>query len=103
MSEEMRPDPEKLLRQIQQEEQRRRKKERQIQYLFGICGRCWKDLCDVGCAHQAQKNGIDVVAGYIEPHARPETRAMMEGLEVLPPLMVEYKGIELRRWIWMQS
>ena len=39
-------------------------------------------------AHQAQKEGIDVVAGYIEPHARPDTLALLEGLETLPPAAI---------------
>ncbi|MFQ7528806.1 MAG: hypothetical protein ACLRMN_15440 [Mediterraneibacter gnavus] len=43
-------------------------------------------------AHEAQKHQVDVVAGYIEPHARPDTQAMIEGLEVIPPLMVELQG-----------
>lgn len=97
MSEEMRPDPEKLLRQIQQEEQKEKKKKRgKFSIFLGYAAGVGKTYAMLDAAHQAQKNGIDVVAGYIEPHARPETRAMMEGLEVLPPLMVEYKGIELR-------
>ena len=28
--------------------------------------------------------GIDVVVGYVEPHGRPETESLLEGLEVLP-------------------
>ena len=89
MSEEMRPDPEKLLRQIQQEEQKEKKKKRgKFSIFLGYAAGVGKTYAMLDAAHQAQKNGIDVVAGYIEPHARPETRAMMEGLEVLPPLMV---------------
>ena len=38
------------------------------------------------------------MAGYIEPHARPDTQAMAEGLEEIPPLMVDYKGIQLREF-----
>ena len=32
-------------------------------------------------AHAATRHGIDVVAGYIEPHARPKTAALLNGLE----------------------
>lgn len=35
-------------------------------------------------AHQAQKQGIDVVVGYVEPHARPDTLALLDGLEGPP-------------------
>ena len=47
-------------------------------------------------AHSLKKEGVDVVAGYIEPHDRPQTSAKMEGLEILPYQKVEYKGIKLR-------
>ncbi len=36
--------------------------------------------------------GRDVVIGYLEPHARPETEAQAEGLERLPRRKVEYRG-----------
>ena len=36
--------------------------------------------------------GRDVVIGYLEPHARPETEAQAEGLEQLPRRRVEYRG-----------
>ena len=35
---------------------------------------------------QAQDEGRDVVIGYLEPHDRPETAALAEGLEVVPRL-----------------
>jgi two-component system sensor histidine kinase KdpD len=39
-----------------------------------------------------QTAGRDVVIGYLEPHARPETEAQAEGLERLPRREVEYRG-----------
>ena len=47
-------------------------------------------------AHELLKEGVDLVSGYIEPHARPETSKREEGLEKVPPLLVPYKGIDLR-------
>ena len=35
---------------------------------------------------QAQDEGRDVVIGYLEPHDRPETAALADGLEVVPRL-----------------
>ena len=49
-------------------------------------------------AHSALKSGIDVVAGYVEPHMRPETIALLEGVEIIPPLKVGYKGIILNEF-----
>src|SRR5262249_42036819 len=45
--------------------------------------------------HQAQENGRDVVIGYLEPHDRPETIALAEGLEVVPRLRAAHGGLEL--------
>lgn len=97
MEEERRPDPEELLWQIQQEEKAQIKKRRgKFSIFLGYAAGVGKTYAMLEAAHTAIKNGVDVVAGYIEPHARPETRAMTEGIEMIPPLMVSYKGIELR-------
>ncbi|HZK76678.1 MAG TPA: PTS sugar transporter subunit IIA [Candidatus Kapabacteria bacterium] len=40
--------------------------------------------------------GVDVVIGYVEPHERPETLAQLGALEVIPPKVLEYKGVALR-------
>ena len=42
--------------------------------------------------------GVDVVVGYVETHGAPETDALLEGLEMLPALEVEYRGITLREF-----
>src|SRR5262252_2086380 len=44
---------------------------------------------------QAQEEGRDVVIGYLEPHDRPETSALAEGLEVVPRLRAQHGAIEL--------
>ena len=44
---------------------------------------------------QAQEEGRDVVVGYLEPHDRPETTALAEGLEVVPRLRAQHGALEL--------
>jgi two-component system sensor histidine kinase KdpD len=44
---------------------------------------------------QAQAGGRDVVIGYLEPHDRPETAALVDGLEVVPRLRTEHGRLEL--------
>ena len=40
-----------------------------------------------------------VVAGYVEPHGRPETEALLEGLEIAAlPVVVDYRGVKLREF-----
>jgi two-component system sensor histidine kinase KdpD len=36
--------------------------------------------------------GTDVVVGWAETYGRPHTKEMLEGLEVVPPVSVEYRG-----------
>lgn len=63
-----------------------------IKNLFWLCRRVGKTYAMLEAAHRAKEAGVDVVAGYIEPHTRPETMALLEGLEVLPTKTVTYKG-----------
>ncbi|MBK6839176.1 MAG: sensor protein KdpD [Bacteroidetes bacterium] len=46
-------------------------------------------------AHSLLKSGIDIKIGYIEPHTRPETIALVEGLPIVPRRKLFYKGKEL--------
>ena len=43
-------------------------------------------------AHDLKSAGRDLVVGYFEPHARRETIAKMEGLELVPRRELEYRG-----------
>jgi two-component system, OmpR family, sensor histidine kinase KdpD len=45
---------------------------------------------------QAAVEGVDVVIGYLEPHDRPETAALAEGLEAVPRRVVGREGIDLQ-------
>ena len=44
---------------------------------------------------EAKAEGRDVVIGYLEPHDRPETSELAEGIEVVPRLRSEYGALEL--------
>jgi two-component system sensor histidine kinase KdpD len=44
-------------------------------------------------AHLLKKRGVDVVLGFIEPHDRLDTIALIDGLEVIPRQKVEYRGV----------
>lgn len=43
-------------------------------------------------AQTLKQQGLDVVVGYFEPHARPATTAQLGDLEVVPRRIVEYRG-----------
>lgn len=42
-----------------------------------------------------QREGVDVVIGLVETHGRAETKALLEGLEILPRAEIEYRGRRL--------
>ncbi len=51
-----------------------------------------------GCCRKAtpsRTRGSDVAIGYMEPHKRPETSALAEGLETIPRRRVTYRDTEL--------
>jgi two-component system sensor histidine kinase KdpD len=43
-------------------------------------------------ARSAKQRGSDVVIGYFEPHARPDTIAQAQGLEAIPCRQIEYRS-----------
>ena len=67
-----------------------------LKIFFGYAAGVGKTYAMLEAAHQAQKEGIDVVVGYVEPHARPDTLALLDGLEVLPCKEIDYRGISLK-------
>ena len=46
-------------------------------------------------AQRLRKQGVDVAVGVVETHGRPETAALVEGLERIAARRVEYRGIVL--------
>ena len=93
---ETRQSPERILKQIEKEEQSLNRGHLKI--FFGYAAGVGKTYAMLKAAHIAKKQGVDVVAGYIEPHARPETAALLNGLELLPTKEVEYNGITLHEF-----
>lgn len=97
--EDQRPDSEQLLKRLQYEEREQQKKNKgKLKIFLGYAAGSGKTYTMLEAAHEAKKQGVDVVAGYIEPHARPDTQALTRGLESLPPLMIDYKGVKLREF-----
>ena len=84
----------RILKQLQTEEKTRGS----LKIFFGYAAGVGKTYGMLEAAHKALKEGVDVVAGYIEPHTRPETQALIEGLELLPVREVTHGGITLREF-----
>lgn len=94
--EENRQNPEQLLQAVKREENE--KGRGHLKIFFGYAAGVGKTYAMLQAAHAAKQRGIDVVAGYVEPHARPQTAALLHGLEQLPNLVVDYNGITLKEF-----
>ena len=94
-----RPDSQQLLRKLKYEEEQKQKKTRgKLKIFLGYAAGSGKTYTMLEAAHEALRHGVEVLAGYVEPHARPDTQALTEGIEMLPPMMVDYKGVKLREF-----
>jgi two-component system sensor histidine kinase KdpD len=91
-----RPDPDEHLARVRQQEARSRRG--RLKVFFGAAAGVGKTYAMLETAKARQAEAVDVVVGYVEPHKRPETEALLEGLEVIPPRSVEYCGAQLREF-----
>ena len=69
-----------------------------LKIFFGYAAGVGKTYAMLQAAHQARARGVDVVAGYIEPHERPQTAALLSGLEQLPEKQIVHGGVTLREF-----
>ncbi|EES7375182.1 sensor histidine kinase [Escherichia coli] len=85
-NEPLRPDPDRLL------EQTAAPHRGKLKVFFGACagvGKTWAMLAE---AQRLRAQGLDIVVGVVETHGRKDTAAMLEGLAVLPPKRLAYRG-----------
>jgi len=88
-----RPNPDALLARVQAEEAKQARGKLKI--FFGAAPGVGKTYSMLEAARKAGKEGMDVVVGYIEPHCRPETQALVLGLDMLSRLEIPYRGTTL--------
>lgn len=89
-----RPNPDELLAQVQAEETDA--KRGSLKVFFGYAAGVGKTFAMLKNAQRAKAEGREVVVGYVEPHGRSETEALLAGLETLPLRSFEYRGVTLR-------
>jgi len=71
----------------------RRSQRGRLKVYLGYCAGVGKTYQMLMEGHRLKEDGIDVVAGFIETHGRAETAKLIEGLEVIPRLRQEYRGV----------
>ena len=91
-----RPNPDELLARVQADEDRRSRG--RLKVFFGYAAGVGKTFAMLEAARREKSQGIEVVVGYVEPHGRAETEALLEGLEALPLRQVPYRGVVLREF-----
>ena len=69
-----------------------------LKIFFGASAGVGKTYAMLSEAREKRAEGCDVVVGVIETHGRTDTAALLEGLEVLPSRVLEYRGTQLREF-----
>ena len=93
-----RRDPDAILRQIEEAEAAEGDTRGKLKIFFGYAAGVGKTYAMLMEAHEVLANGYDVVVGYVEPHTRVETMALVEGLEQIPPREMHHRSITLKEF-----
>jgi two-component system, OmpR family, sensor histidine kinase KdpD len=91
-----RPDPDVLLRRVQEESARARRG--QLKVFLGASPGVGKTFTMLEAARAQRAEGLDVVVGVVETHGRSETTRLLDGLEVLRRKRIEYRGTILEEF-----
>jgi two-component system, OmpR family, sensor histidine kinase KdpD len=86
---ETRPTPESLLAKQDQTGRAR------LRVYLGAAPGVGKTFQMLEEAHLLKRQGVDVVVGFIEPHGRADTEALIGDLEGVPLRRTEYRGVTL--------
>ncbi len=89
---ERRPDPDALLALAGQEGKGR------LRVFLGAAPGVGKTYAMLSRARAAKAGGHDIVIGLVETHGRSETKALIEGLEVLPLRRIDYRDRTLEEF-----
>ncbi len=73
----------------------RRAQRGRLKVYLGYCAGVGKTCQMLHEGHRLKADGVDVVVGLVETHGREETARLVNGLEVLPRLRQDYRGVTL--------
>lgn len=91
-----RPDPDRLLQQVQQDEARARRG--RLKVFFGASAGVGKTYAMLAAARAAHAQGAALLVGLVETHGRSDTEAMAQGLPRLPLRSVTYRDRTLQEF-----
>ncbi|HEY8332761.1 MAG TPA: sensor histidine kinase KdpD, partial [Tardiphaga sp.] len=84
-----RPSPDALLESAERETRGR------LKIFLGAAPGVGKTYEMLMSGRARRADGVDVVIGVVETHGRKETEALVEGFEIVPRMLVDYKGRQL--------
>lgn len=64
----------------------------ELRIYLGAAPGVGKTYAMLGEAHRRMERGTDVVAAIVETHGRAKTAELSEGIETVPPTILEYRG-----------
>ncbi len=64
----------------------------QLRIYLGAAPGVGKTFAMLGEAHRRLERGTDLVAAVVETHGRKRTAELVDGIEAVPPKMIEYRG-----------
>ncbi|MGO4446542.1 DUF4118 domain-containing protein [Mycobacterium sp. 2YAF39] len=68
------------------------RKRGELRIYLGAAPGVGKTYAMLGEAHRRLERGTDVVAAVVETHGRKKTADLIEGIETVPPKLIEYRG-----------
>ncbi len=69
-----------------------KKKRGELRIYLGAAPGVGKTFAMLGEAHRRLERGTDVVAAVVETHGRKKTADLIDGIEIIPPRYIEYRG-----------
>jgi len=87
---ESRPDPDELLASLKLVEEK--SKRGKLKIFFGMCAGVGKTYTMLQTAQAEKSKGCDIIIGYVETHNRKETADLVEGFELIPRKIIQYKS-----------
>ena len=86
----IRPTADEMLARVRSEETTGRGR---LRIYLGMAPGVGKTFRMLEEGHRRVGRGTDLVVGFVEPHGRPHTEELLEGLEVVPRRRIEYRGV----------
>lgn len=69
-----------------------RPKRGELRIYLGAAPGVGKTFAMLGEAHRRLERGTDLVAAVVETHGRTKTAELLDGIEIIPPRHIEYRG-----------